>query len=316
MGIVVRDVINELGNSFNEGQKVHDLISPILTRGDGPFCRREFRDKMGKLLSRSELVLVVLGTVSLVTPDVRSAAPPRPALRLEVVLREWAKANDTTRSMRYRFTQTEIDLNFDNRVVKKGEVQLLKPDLLRIDVGDPGNRMILLVTEETIHFFEPADKTERVYPRARRSRFHSDKTPQRSFLDSLTGPPEGVVWFEAMRQHIYWHLAGLVGFPVPDLTRLCDLRLMKEDNWYIYLDLQPRRPADKSVFKRMRVVLMKDHFRVRRIWYEHADGNTTTLDFENLDTEKRITPKSMLKGLPEGWTRIESIKSAKVSEKE
>jgi hypothetical protein len=34
MRIIVREVINELGSSFDEGQKVHDLISPALARGE------------------------------------------------------------------------------------------------------------------------------------------------------------------------------------------------------------------------------------------------------------------------------------------
>jgi hypothetical protein len=34
MRIVVREIINDLGSSFDEGQKVHDLISPALARGE------------------------------------------------------------------------------------------------------------------------------------------------------------------------------------------------------------------------------------------------------------------------------------------
>jgi hypothetical protein len=34
MRIVVREVINELGSSFEEGQKIHDLISPALANGE------------------------------------------------------------------------------------------------------------------------------------------------------------------------------------------------------------------------------------------------------------------------------------------
>ena len=34
MRIAVREVIKELGDSFEEGQKVHDLISPSLARGE------------------------------------------------------------------------------------------------------------------------------------------------------------------------------------------------------------------------------------------------------------------------------------------
>jgi hypothetical protein len=34
MRVVVREVVNEPGNPFEEGQKVHDLISPALARGE------------------------------------------------------------------------------------------------------------------------------------------------------------------------------------------------------------------------------------------------------------------------------------------
>jgi hypothetical protein len=34
MRIVVREVVKEPGNPFAEGQKLHDLISPILARGE------------------------------------------------------------------------------------------------------------------------------------------------------------------------------------------------------------------------------------------------------------------------------------------
>src|SRR5690242_18183450 len=34
MRIVVRDVITEPGDPFEEGQKIHDLISPVLARGE------------------------------------------------------------------------------------------------------------------------------------------------------------------------------------------------------------------------------------------------------------------------------------------
>jgi hypothetical protein len=34
MRLIVREAVNDLGNVFEEGQKLHDLISPILARGE------------------------------------------------------------------------------------------------------------------------------------------------------------------------------------------------------------------------------------------------------------------------------------------
>jgi TIGR03009 family protein len=262
---------------------------------------------MGKLLYRSMPLLVLVGILSIATPDARSAAPPRPGLRLEVVLREWAKANDVIHSVRYRFTRTERDLAFDTRTVTKGEVQRLKPDLLRVDVGNAGDRTIWLSTKEKIHFFNPAGKTETIYSKPADRSFPGEKTPERSFLDILTR------W---LQQQVYWHFAGLVELPVRNLSRRFDLRLSKEDTWYIYLDIQPRRPQDKPGFERMRVVLLKDSFRVRQIWYEYANGNATTLDFEKPDTKAKVTPESIRKGLPEGWKRIDLAETLKAPRKD
>ena len=34
MRLVVREIIKDLGDPFEEGQTIHDLISPVLTRGE------------------------------------------------------------------------------------------------------------------------------------------------------------------------------------------------------------------------------------------------------------------------------------------
>jgi hypothetical protein len=182
-------------------------------------------------------------------------------------------------------------------------------------VGNAGERMILLFTKEKFHFFNSAGKTERIYPKPADRSFLGEKTPERSFLGSLTALRTGILWQEALQQHVYWYFAGFVGLPVRDLPKRFDLRLTKEDSWYVYLDLQPLRPKDKSFFDRMRVVLWKDSFRVRQIRYEHPNGNAVTLDFQKLDTRK-ITPESIRKGLPEKWKRIEPIGSAEDAQKE
>jgi hypothetical protein len=267
---------------------------------------------MGKLLHYSSALLVLL----IMAADARSAAPPRPGLRLETVLREWARANDAIRSARYRFTRTEHDLAFDTRTVTKGEVQLLKPDLLRVDLGFPGERGILLFTKKKIHFFNPAAKTELVYPKPTDRSFHGEKTPERSFLTSLKALQTEVLWQEAFQQQVFWYVAGFVGLPVRDLPQRFDVRLTREDTWYAYLDIQSRRPKDKSYCERRRVVIRKDNFRVRQIWCELPNGNTRTLDFYKFDTKAKITPESIRKGLSEGWNRVELVGSPKDAQKD
>jgi hypothetical protein len=202
--------------------------------------------------------------------------------------------------VRHGKVQTEHDVSFDTRTVKKGEVQLLNPGLLRVDWQTSPQPTILLITRQSIHFFHP-ERKEMIWKKPADGRFFAE-TPTRSFLEGLAR------FGEAFQQQAYWEFAGL---PVRELTPRFDLRLTKEDAWYVYLDIQPRHPQDKSAFNRMRVVLQKDSFRVRQIWYEQITGNTLTLDFKKPNTNVKITPESIREGLPQGWERIDLVESLK-----
>src|SRR5262249_45575429 len=68
-------------------------------------------------------------------------------------------------------------------------------------------------------------------------------------------------------------LSFLFGMKAEEAKRRYDLRLAKEDQWYVYVDILPRFPRDKADFQRARIVLNKDSFLPRQLWFEQPNGS-------------------------------------------
>jgi TIGR03009 family protein len=97
-------------------------------------------------------------------------------------------------------------------------------------------------------------------------------------------------------------LAFMFGMPARDARARYDLRLAKEDRYYIYVDVLPRLPQDKSDFQRARLVLNKDSFLPRQLWFEGADGTETLWDIPRIQTGTDLDPRLFDQpATPPGW---------------
>lgn len=265
---------------------------------------------MGKLIF--SILLVLLLVAGMDTSPTPAAAPPQRALTLDEIMREWAKANDSVRSMRYRFERIDLDRSFGTRTVHKGEVQLLAPDLLRVDLETPKGRSSILYTKDEIHTFVTEQKTEWIRPKPADRSFLGKERPERKPTNFLSRMAQALVYQEGLQHWNYWLFAGL---PAQDLARRFDVQLAKVDAWYIYLDIYMSYTASSNT-KRMRVVLSKDRFSVRQIWYECSCGNETIIDFQKYDTSAKITSKSIREGLPQKWKQVRPIDEYETLRKE
>jgi len=79
-------------------------------------------------------------------------------------------------------------------------------------------------------------------------------------------------------------LGFLFGMRAEEAKRRYQLQLAREDRYYIYVDITPRFPADRADFQRARLVLNKDNFLPRQLWFEHPNGNDVTWDIPALKT--------------------------------
>jgi hypothetical protein len=92
---------------------------------------------------------------------------------------------------------------------------------------------------------------------------------------------------------------------VRELKSHFDIRLAKEDRWYFYLVLFPRTEMANLYCKRMHVVLTRDNYQTRQLWWFHWDGNEVTIDFTRTDISSAAQLlKAIMKGLPNDWKRV------------
>jgi TIGR03009 family protein len=100
-------------------------------------------------------------------------------------------------------------------------------------------------------------------------------------------------------------LTFLFGMKVDEARKRYELTLIKEDRWYVYIDVTPRLPADQATFTRARVVLNRDSYLPRQLWFEHGIANEVTWDIPRVQTgvavDRRVfeapTP-------PRGWKLV------------
>jgi len=99
---------------------------------------------------------------------------------------------------------------------------------------------------------------------------------------------------------------GLVfGMKAKDAMDRYELTLHKEDAHYVYVNVLPKRPADKAEFKQARLVLNKTNYLPRQLWFEAPNGNETLWDLPRAEVPTRIDPRYFDAPRPDpGWKLV------------
>ena len=100
-------------------------------------------------------------------------------------------------------------------------------------------------------------------------------------------------------------LSFLFGMKAEEAKRRYQLTLAKEDKWYVYVDVAPRSASDKVDFARARLVLNKDTYLPRQLWFEHANGNEVTWDIPRLQVGVSLNRRDFdAPKPPPGWKLV------------
>ena len=100
-------------------------------------------------------------------------------------------------------------------------------------------------------------------------------------------------------------LSLLFGMKAADAKRRYELKLAKEDTYYIYVDISPRSPADKADFQRARLILNKSNYLPRQLWFEHANRSEVMWDIPNLQVGMALDRRSFdAPKAPAGWKLV------------
>jgi TIGR03009 family protein len=269
------------------------LRTAVLYDGDESRTDKGGSRAMPRTVAITALALLTLA----VAPGAEEPAPKGDDPRLQAILRDWEKASDATAEMHCTFRQTEVDAVFDTTTVTRGEVWVKKPGLGRVDLRDDKGEpsAIWLWKEKEVRLYRYQTRTVVAFHVPPMFGFpeRPEEYPDHFLCRLIGGQLESLSWMS-------------VGFPVGQLTTRFQVRLGKEDEHWIYLEVEPKGGADRAEFRKMRVVLDKKAKWVRQLWFERLDGGTIRLDYEQPVTDKNqpITWESILPDLPRGWERL------------
>ncbi|MSR29938.1 MAG: hypothetical protein EXR99_00395 [Gemmataceae bacterium] len=101
-------------------------------------------------------------------------------------------------------------------------------------------------------------------------------------------------------------MSFLFGMKAEEAMKRYNMRLVKEDQYYFYVEIFPRNPADRADFQRARVVFNKHNYLPRQLWFEQPNGSEVTWDIPKIEPNVQIDraefdpPRA-----PQGWKFIQ-----------
>ena len=91
-----------------------------------------------------------------------------------------------------------------------------------------------------------------------------------------------------------------------------DLKLHNVDQHYIYVDVVPKNAIDKADFTKARLVLNKDSYLPRQIWFEGPNAGEVLWDITNMQSGVKIDPKIFASPqTPKDWKLVPGQTAAK-----
>ncbi len=222
-------------------------------------------------------------------PAAPPAAPPAEDKALDTHLQKWEAAMKDITSLGAQLTRTDKDVTWDKVETLSGTAYYMKSgtgpsalNLARLEMyatkgkkEEAELREKFICTGTYIYQFLPDRKEIRYY--------------------ELPKPKQGQVAEDNL-------LSLLFGMKADEAKNRYSLKMAKEDQYYIYVDIVPRHAADKADFQRARLVLNKANYLPRQLWFQHANGNEVKWDIPNLQTNMKLDrryfdePKA-----PAGW---------------
>jgi TIGR03009 family protein len=236
---------------------------------------------------RVSLVALVVG-LALGSTLMAQTTPPAPSdttdARLDGYLRRWEEKMRGVQTLQALLERTDKDPSFGSVTKLTGYALYMRVgtgantvNLALLEMRQPGktNEFVekIVCTGNYLYQFLPAQKEVRAYEIQKR-----DGAAENGLLGFLFG-------MTAQKARQDFHLT-----------------LAKEDQYYIYVDVVPRSATAKADFTRARLVLNKDSFLPRQLWFVAPNKNETLWDLPRVQSDialdRRLfdTPRT-----PPGW---------------
>jgi TIGR03009 family protein len=208
------------------------------------------------------------------------AQPPPPAIDpvLKQVLQNWEQVMGNLNALVAECTRTEVNKTWQTTKVFQGQAKFLKPNMASLEMhnkANPADFEKFLVSGSEACIYAPKSKQIQVHK----------LPPDDSFI------------------------AFLRGMKAEDAQKRYQLKLLPSppptEKWYYYIQVLPRALADKADFTQARLVLTRDKYLPRQLWFEQPNGNEVTWDFTNLYTGVALRPDEFQRPTPPpGWQLV------------
>ena len=239
-------------------------------------------------------VLAVLfaaeGLLGAQNPPAGNAPPANNAAdaKLDGYLQRWEQEMRKVQTLAAALTREDKDKTFGTKTKFVGNAQFMKSgvgptslNLAALELKAEGKNDIadkFICTGTYLYQFLPAQKE-----------IHAHEMPK---------PKPGQVADDSF-------LGFLFGMKAEAAKRRYALTLAKDDAHYVYVDILPRFPDDKAEFNRARLVLRRDNYLPRQLWFEHVNGNEVLWDIPTLQAgaplERRMFDAPRV---PPGWKLV------------
>lgn len=220
------------------------------------------------------------------TPPATTAQPITPApapnaARLDQLLQRWEQEMKNIQTLTAELNRTMLDKTYQGTEVYTGSAKYMKPNFALLEMQKKSNPQVYekyMCSGTFLYEWVPGSKVIRAH--------------------ELPPPKAGQVGDDNF-------LSFLFGMKAEEAKRRYDLKLVKEDEWYVYIEVLPRFPADKADFQKSRLVLNKSSFLPRQVWFEQPNGNETTWDIPKIQSGTAIKREEFAPPTPpQGWNTV------------
>jgi TIGR03009 family protein len=236
------------------------------------------------------LACVLLGSV----PAWAQQAPPQPAAppaadpaqaQLEQILLNWERAMMGIDKLVAQIVRTDTDKVYQSASVFDGSAKFMRPNRAKLKLEKRGKPEIyeeLVYTGTYLYQFVPQQKEIRVH--------------------QLPAPKTGTVSDETFLSFL---LPGMKATAARERYQLTLMTPPPNDTWYYYLLIQPKSAADKAEFTRARLVINRNTYMPRELWFEEPNGNESKWDFPRVQTNAPLPATEFSTPTPPaGWRMV------------
>ncbi len=229
------------------------------------------------------LVLSAVAPLGTVGAQQNPPTPPAPAAtemdkKLDGYLGQWEKKMQEIVTLSAELERTEKDKTFKTEEKYAGFAKYMKvgtgptaQNLALLKMSVLGKKEIhekIICTGAFIYQFSPADK--KIYA-TEMPKSKAGQVAQDSFLTLVFGTTTA-----NLRERYDLKLSTDAPHPTG------------EDKYYIYVDVYPKLAGDKADFQRAQLVLNRENFLPRRLWFEAPNRSEILWDITTIDDKAKV----------------------------